>query len=284
MDILVIGGTGTVGTHAVRGFVERGESPRVLTREPAKGAVDGAEYVEGALGDPDALRAALDGIEAVLLITPLHPQEADLGVAAVGAMADAGVGRIVLQSIHQADAVPEAPHFAAKERIRNEMAATGIPHTVVAPNSFFQNDLRLKQPLLEYGVYPQPLGNVGVTRVDARDVADAHVRALLDLEAEGVTWPVVGPTTWTAEETAEEWSRALGREIHYAGDDLQAFADRMEGAMPGWMIEDLAAMYRSFQRRGLIASEEDEERSREIVGHEGRSFETFAAETAKAWE
>lgn len=283
MDILVIGGTGTVGTHAVRGLVERGESPRVMTREPGKGEVDGAAYVEGALGEPDALRQALDGIEGVLMITPLHPQEDGLGVAAVDAMADAGVGRIVLQSVHQAEAIPEAPHFAAKVRIEEEIAVTGIPYTVVAPNSFFQNDLRLREPIVEHGVYPLPIGSVGVSRVDVRDIAEAHVRALLDLDAEGLTWPVVGPRAWTAEETAAEWGSALGRDVTYAGDDLEAYADKLKSAMPGWLIEDLVVMYAAFQRRGLIASDEDLERSREIVGHDGRRFEDFAAETAEAW-
>lgn len=281
--MLVIGGTGTVGTHAVRGLVERGESPRVLTREPEKGAVAGADYVQGALGDADSLGAALEGVEAVLLITPLHPQEEDIGVAAIGAMDDAGVERIVFQSIHEVRKIPDPPHFAAKIRIEDEIAATGIPSTVIAPNNFFQNDLWMKEPILEYGIYPQPFGGMGLSRVDVRDVADAHVRALVEVPAEGSTYPVVGPDDWTAEETAEAWGRILGRDVFYAGDDLEAYADRMKGSIPGWLLQDFVEMYEAFQRTGLVASEADRAASREIVDHPARSFEEFASGAAAGW-
>lgn len=283
MEILVIGGTGTVGTHAVRGLVERGESPRVMTREPSKGSVDGATYVEGRLGDADSVRAALEGMEAALMITPLHPEEAEIGVEAVNLMADAGIERLVLQTVQGADTIPDAPHFAAKVRIEEAVAERGIPYTVVAPNSFFQNDLRTRDPIVEHGVYPQPLGGVGLSRVDVRDIADAHVRALLDVRAGGRTYTIAGPDVWTAEEIAEAWGEALGRDVAYAGDDLDVWADRMGGLMPDWMIRDLKKMYAAFQERGLIASQADLASSRNLVGHEGRSFADFAAETAEAW-
>ncbi|MBW3660322.1 MAG: NmrA family NAD(P)-binding protein [Gemmatimonadetes bacterium] len=283
MEILVIGGTGTVGTHAVRGLVERGESPKVMTREPGKAGVDGAEYVEGGLGDGDAIRAALEGVEAVLLITPLHPQEGDLGVAAVKAMDDAGIERLVFQSIHRVQEIPDPPHFASKIRIEEEIVSTGIPHTVIAPNNFFQNDLWLREPIVEHGVYSQPFGNTGLSRVDARDVADAHVRALLDLPAEGLAYPIVGPDVWTAEETAEAWGRHLDREVIYGGDDLDAYAEQAGRMMPGWLVEDLVEMYAAFQERGLVASEEELSLSRAVVDHAPRTFDDFAAETAARW-
>ena len=283
MEILVIGGTGTVGSSAVRGLVERGESPKVLTRSPAEGSVDGARYIEGDLGDADSVRSALEDVEAVLMITPLHPQEGDLGVTAVRAMDGVGIERLVFQSIHDVRAIPEPPHFASKIRIEEEISATGIPHTVIAPNNFYQNDLWFRDPILEYGVYPQPFGDVGLSRVDTRDVADAHVRALLDVPAEGRVYPVVGPRAWTAEETAEEWSRRLGRDVLYGGNALDAWVDQMKPHLPGWMIDDLVQMYDRFQERGLIASDDEAALSREIVDHEPRTFEDFVAELAPEW-
>lgn len=283
MQILVIGGTGTVGTPTVRGLVERGESPRVLTRSPGDGSVEGADYVKGDLEDAESLRSALDGVEAVLLITPLHPQEADLGVTAVRAMDDVGIERLVFQSIHGVRRIPDPPHFASKIRIEDEIVATGIPHTVIAPNNFYHNDLLFRDALLEYGVYPQPFGDAGLSRVDVRDIADAHVHALLDLPAEGVTYPIVGPEAWTAEETAAAWARHLGRDIYYGGNDLKAWADQMKPHLPGWLIDDFVQMYARFQERGLVASDEESERSREIVGHDPRTFDDFAEETAADW-
>lgn len=283
MEILVIGGTGTVGTHVVRGLVERGESPRVLTRSPGNGSVEGARYVAGDLEDAASIRSALDDVEAVLMITPLHPQEGDLGVTAVRAMDDVGIDRLVFQTVHKVRRIPEAPHFASKIRIEEEIVATGIPHTVIAPNNFFQNDLLFRDALVEMGVYPQPFGGVGLSRVDVRDIADAHVRALLEIPAEGRVYPVVGPETWTAEETAEAWGRHLDRDVAYGGNDLEAWADQMKSSLPGWLIDDFTEMYARFQERGLVASEEEITLSREVVGHELRTFDDFAEETASDW-
>lgn len=283
MRVLVIGGTGTVGSRVARGLVARGADARVPTRSPAEHAEKGIEYVQGDLEDVGSISAALEGVERVCLVTPLHPQEETLGVRAVGAIADAGVERLVYQSVHDVRSIPDPPHLASKIRIEEEIRVTGLPHAVVAPNNFFQNDLWLREPIVEHGIYPSPLGTTGLSRVDVGDIAAAAVRALLDLEADGSTWPIVGPDVMTGPSTAEAWSEALGRDVRYAGDDLDAWAESAASTMPGWLIDDLCGMFAGFQERGLVASDEDLARCREILGREPRPFDDFAAETAAAW-
>ena len=46
--------------------------------------------------------------------------------------------------------------------------------------------------MLQYGVYPQPLGSVGCDRVDIRDIADAAGKAL-EGGASGTTVILAGP-------------------------------------------------------------------------------------------
>ncbi len=67
----------------------------------------------------------------------------------------------------------------------------GIPWVDLAPNSFFQNDLRYRAALLKHGVYPQPIGNQGASRVDVRDIADVAVALLLGdaTQAGRSPWP-----------------------------------------------------------------------------------------------
>jgi uncharacterized protein YbjT (DUF2867 family) len=282
--VLVIGGTGTVGRHLVTRLRERGVQTRVLTRSPEKHRQDGVEFVKGDLERAETLAPAFAGADRVYLLTPLHPREAGLGLAAIGAAVEAGAERIVLQTVHQAEAAPHVPHFASKLEMVQAVRESGIPWVDLAPNSFFQNDLRYRAALLDHGVYPQPIGNVGASRVDVRDVADLAMVMLLGNSHEGRTIPVVGPEPLTGEWTAEVWSDHLDRPIRYVGDDLEAWTTQARTVLPDWMVGGLAMMYRRFQEHGLVATEEELARIRDLLGREPRAFDDFAAETATRWK
>ena len=284
MRILVVGGTGTVGRELVARLRERDVQTRVLTRSPEKHRGDGIEFVEGDLEKPETLVPAFAGADRVYLLTPLHPKEAELGLAAIGAAVEEGAERIVLQTIHQAEAAPHVPHFASKLEMVQAVRESGVPWVDLAPNSFFQNDLRYRAALLDHGVYPQPIGNEGASRVDVRDIADVAVALLLGDDHGGRTIPVVGPDPLTGEWTAEIWSDRLGRPIRYIGDDLEAWSIQARGMLPDWLVGDLAMMYRHFQEHGLVATEAELDQVRDILGREPRSFDDFAAETAARWK
>ena len=63
MEVLVIGGTGTVGSQAVRKLVEKGASVRVMTRtaKKAAGLPRGAAAVVGDMENPSTLPEAFRG-------------------------------------------------------------------------------------------------------------------------------------------------------------------------------------------------------------------------------
>jgi UDP-glucose 4-epimerase len=69
MRALVTGGAGYIGSHTVRELREAGHQVRViddLSKGHRAAVPPGVELVEGDLGDPTALRQALDGVDAVL--------------------------------------------------------------------------------------------------------------------------------------------------------------------------------------------------------------------------
>jgi len=286
MEILVIGGTGTVGSEVVRELVERGEAPRVMTRSPddaRERGPGGARFVAGDLAEPASLDDAMEGVEKLFLLTPLHPDEAELGRHAVEAAARAGVEHVVFQSIHRAEEIMEAPHFRAKVEIADALRESGVPHTLIRPNNFFQNDVMIRDAILEHGVYAQPVGFVGLSRVDTRDIAEATVNALLEPGHEGRVYPVAGPEVVTGPEAAELWAEALDREVVYMGNELDAWADEAGRVVPEWLVEDLRIMYRHFQDTGLIASLEEMDHQREVLDREPRSYRRFVEEVAAEW-
>jgi uncharacterized protein YbjT (DUF2867 family) len=285
MSTLVIGGTGTIGSRVVSRLAERGEPIRVATRSTEKThkLPSVATGVVADLEDPASLLAALQGIERVVLITPLDPNEARMGTNAVRAARESGVRRLVYLSVHQVHRCPEAPHFRSKIEIQKAIEDSGIPFTLIMPNNFFQNDDRMQAAIVEHGVYPQPIGGVGINRVDAGDVADAIVTAVTTPGHEGEHYPVVGPDTLTGEMVATIYTQHLRRPIQYIGDDLEAWKRLVRDQLPPWLVEDLEIMLRFFQREGLKATDADFAKQARVLGHPPRAFDDYAEAMAKLW-
>lgn len=93
MKVLVTGGTGYVGSHAVLALLAAGYQPRLLVRRPKRlattlGAVgvdiDSLDIAEGDMTDRDAVAAAVTGIDAVIhaaaVVAVLDQKEAQRSV------------------------------------------------------------------------------------------------------------------------------------------------------------------------------------------------------------
>jgi len=282
--VLVIGGTGTVGSATVRELLKRGEAVRVMTRtvEKTRALPPGVEGVVGSMKEPETLPGVLRGVERLFLITPLDRDETQQGIEAVDAAVAAGVERIVYLSVHRADAGVRIPHFASKLPVEGVIQSSGVGYTILRPNNFYQNDLGLLDAI-RAGYYPQPMGGVGLHRVDVQDIAEAAAIALTETGHAGRTYSLVGPEAFTGERTAEIYARHLGRPVHYTGDDLKAFSAAMQGAMPGWLVRDLTIMYDYFQREGLLATQAEIDELTTLLRHAPRRFDDFvqAALTAR---
>ncbi len=69
MRVFVTGGTGFIGGHVIRQLRERGDDVRALVRSPDKAealAELGCELISGTLADKDAIRAGMEGCDAVI--------------------------------------------------------------------------------------------------------------------------------------------------------------------------------------------------------------------------
>jgi uncharacterized protein YbjT (DUF2867 family) len=286
MKIMITGGTGTVGSATVQRMLQAGLTPQVLVRSPEKAAAlpAGAAAVAGDLQQPDTLATAFAGVDRLFLLTALAPDETQQGLNAVAAARQAGVRRLVYMSIHRLESALHIPHFGSKKPIQDAIAASGMEYTFIQPNNFFQVDLWFREAMVQYGVYPQPIGGIGMNRVDVRDIADAVVNALTQEGHHGAAYPLIGRDALTASQVAGIWSRHLGREVHYAGDDLDAWAAQSRRFMPEWLVHDLRIMYDYFQKHGLPAAGEEFALQDKVLQHAPRRFEDFVRETAAAWK
>ena len=280
MRILVLGGTGKVGSVAVSELVRSGADVRLLVRDPAKANVPGGvELVTGNLENDDDVARAFAGVDRAGLVPPLHPQEGALLLRAVRAAAREEVERLALISVFRLEALPEAVHLTGKREAEAEIARLGIPSVVLRPNNFFQNDLMVL-PMIAAGAYPVPLGPIGGHGVDTRDVGAALAKALLEDTVAAPRIPVVGAEGLSGPGAAAVWSRVLEREVRYVSSDLDAWAAGMRTHAPGWLVDALLAMYRAVAANGTLAEPAEVAETERFLGRPARRYEDFVREAA----
>ena len=179
IKVVVTGGTGTVGSQVVSELLKRNAQVSVLTRRPDAKLPPGVQAICGDLGDVQTIRTAFKGFDGLFLLSMVGPGEANEGILGVDGARLGGVKRLVYLSVHKADEAPHLPHFGCKLGVEAAVKASGAQWTILRPNNFYQNDFWFKD-VIKQGIYPQPLGDVGSSRVDVRDIAEAAAIALVD--------------------------------------------------------------------------------------------------------
>lgn len=286
MTILVTGATGTVGHQVVDQLVSRGADVRALVRDPAKADwPDGVELAVGEMLDVDAMRQAMKGISTLFLLNAVVPDEFTQALVTLNLAREAGINRVVYLSVIHSDRYVDVPHFAGKFAVERMIEQTGLAATVLRPAYYINNDASLKQPILEQGVYPMPVGDKGLQMVDVRDIGE--VAAIESLRREQAADPLplevinlVGPDLLTAVDIARLWSEQLGQTVTPVGDP-QGFEQTLRSIGPQWTAYDMRKMTERFQSDGMIGEPDDVDRLERILGRSLRSYADFVREVAE---
>jgi uncharacterized protein YbjT (DUF2867 family) len=287
MTILVTGSTGTIGSQVLTHLQGRVADVRALTRSPEKARVpSGVTPVRGDLADVDSVRAALEGVSTLFLLAPNVADELTQAMLAVEVAREAGVKGIVYLSVFKTEAYADVPHFAGKHTVERMIEDLDLPATILRPAYFIQNDLSLKEPLLNSDVYGMPIGSKGISMVDTRDIGEAAAIELVRRERAPAplgreAYALVGPDGLTGEDVAAIWSEALGRAVRYGGDDLDSLEQRLK---PAWYALDLRLMFSRYQTDGAVATADDIARLTALLSRAPRSYRAFARDAASQWE
>jgi len=283
MKILVVGGTGNVGAEVVKALVKRNADVRLLVRKEGAPGMTGGEVSIGDLLDPVSVAKAMDGVEKLYLLNAVVPDELTQGLIAYDLAKRLKLKHVVYHSVFAVDRFKDVPHFASKLAIENAIREFDVPFTIIRPNYFMQNDATLKDALTKGGVYPMPLGTVGISAVDVRDIAEAAALALTSGAHFGKVYNLNGPELLSGPKIASIWSTLLGKEIRYTGHDMDAFEEQMRNRAPSWSAFDIRMMFQGYLERGFAAEPGDVETLTQLLGHPPRRYEDFAKETAALW-
>ena len=207
---LVLGGTGKTGRRVAERLADRGFATRVASRN-ANPSFD--------WNDQNSWNAALKGVNAVYITYAPDlaiPGATDAINDFVSLAVEQGVRRLVLLSGRG-----EEEAQACEQIVQN----AGVEWTVVRASWFNQNfsEGEFLGMVLD-GAITLPAGDVPEPFVDANDIADVAVAALIEEGHHGEIYEVTGPRMLTFKEAAQEISRAAGREVQFRQIPQEAFA------------------------------------------------------------
>ncbi|WP_433272238.1 SDR family oxidoreductase [Actinosynnema sp. CS-041913] len=268
--IAVTGATGRLGGRVARRLSAAGVPQRLLVRDPGRAPqLPGATAVPGDFADRAAVRAALDGVDRVLMVSASESADrVDQHRMFVDAAVEAGVDHLVYISFY--GAAPNATftlardHHATEEHIR----AGGLAHTFLRDNMYA--DL---MPSLagDDGVIRGPAGDGRVAAVALDDIADAATAVLLNApQHAGAAYDLTGPEALTLDEVAEILTKATGRDITYHRETVEeAYRSRASYGAPDWLLDAWVSTYTAIADGELAGITDHVER---LTGHPATSL------------
>ncbi|HYO84721.1 MAG TPA: NmrA family NAD(P)-binding protein, partial [Bryobacteraceae bacterium] len=150
---LVVGATGILGSYICRRLREVGRPVRALVRSTAnpdriRALRDaGVELSHGDLKDAESVHRACTGVSAVISTASstlsrqagdsIQSVDLDGQLILLNAAKEAAVSHFTFVSIPRSP-VRESPLTRAKYRVEQELAASGIPYTVLAADYFME--------------------------------------------------------------------------------------------------------------------------------------------------
>ena len=224
MQVLVVGGTGTLGRQIAKRALDEGHSVRCMVRSPRRAAFLqewGCELTRGDLLDPESLAYALEGQEAVIDAATARATDAGscYDVDWTGqqnlfhAMQKSGVKRLVFFSLLKADQHLDVPLMEIKACSEKWLIASDLDYTILRCAAFMQGLIsQFAIPVLEgqtvwvSGV-PTP-----IAYMNTQDMARFAVAALARSETSRQAFPVLGPRAWTTGEITQLCEKFSGKE------------------------------------------------------------------------
>jgi len=260
---LILGGTGKTGRRVADRLRARGMPVRLGSRT-------GTPRFEW--NDPDSWVEPLRDVAAVYLV--YYPDLAIPGAAEqVGAFASlavtVGVRRIVLLSGRG------EPNVLASEAA---VRASGAELTVLRSAFMCQN---FSEGFLVDGISAGevrfPAGTVTEPFVDAEDIADVAVAALLGHDHVGATYDLTGPSLLSFAEATHAIGHVLQRPIGYHAVSSEDYARELTPHLPPPVVTFLVELFREVLDGHNSHVSNDIER---VLGRPARTFRAYAEATA----
>jgi NAD(P)H dehydrogenase (quinone) len=228
----VTGATGKLGRLVLDELLQQANPGDIvaLARDPAAlsdYALKGVDVRAADYDDPASLKAALSGVDRVLLISgnAVGQRERQHG-AVIDAAKAAGVSYLAYTSVLNAQGSKLA---LAAEHVLTEklLEKSGLNYDVLRMPWYSENYTGALAPSIEHGAIYGATGDGRLSTAARKDLAAGAVGALLRSPG-GKTYELAGDHPWTMTEFAEEVSRQAGKPVQYVNQSESDYAKTLE--------------------------------------------------------
>jgi len=231
MKILVVGGSGFIGSHLCRELKDRGHSVTALSRSPGNDDLPtGISKAMGNVTAYDSMHEAFDGMDVAVNLVALSPLFKPSGgdemhdrvhrqgtENVVRACEEHGVSRLVQMSALGADPNGDTAYIRSKGQAEELVTSSSLDWVIFRPSVVFGDGgefvsftKKLAPP------YFTPLPGGGKTRFQpiwVEDLVPMLADACEDDDHVGETYEIGGPERLTLAEVAETIHGAAGRSV-----------------------------------------------------------------------
>jgi len=206
--ITITGAGGNVGRPLVQALVAAGEQVTAVSRRPDVGAGPGVRPQQADLAEPESLKPALDGAEALFLLVAGDEPGRILEIARAS-----GVRRVVLLSSQGAGTRPGSYRHAAA--FEAAVRQSGLDAAVLRPGGFGTNALAWAPLVRAQRTVAAPFGDISLPVIDPADIAAAAAVVLRGRGHAGRTYELTGPAPVSPRQQAAAIGAALGEPVRF---------------------------------------------------------------------
>jgi uncharacterized protein YbjT (DUF2867 family) len=281
---ILVTGAGVAGGEVLRQLVAANRTACALVRNPDRAAPFrklGVELIEGDFANRDSWKRALEGVGAVFNITIAHRDAVAWNSAFLNCAKQSGVRHVVrLSGMSVSPSSPAAFHRQMSE-CDEALKGSGLSYTILQPNVFHQNMLRMAALIREHGRFRSAVGDARISMVDVRDVGEVAVKALTEDGYAGKVYVLTGPESVTYFDVARLLSNVVGKTVVYETlTEDEAVRELIENGVPESVARSRVGVHRSFSTGAFAEVNSDVQ---ELLHRAPRSFAEFARDYASAF-
>tara|TARA_Y100001968_G_scaffold98016_1_gene87976 strand:- start:17083 stop:18051 length:969 start_codon:yes stop_codon:yes gene_type:complete len=223
MQVLVIGGTGTLGRQIAKKAIDSGLQVRCMVRTPKKASFLqewGCEITKGDLLDPESIDYSLEGVDAVIDAATSRPDDPksvyvtdwDGKLNLYRSCDRLNVKRVVFISLLSAEEHRTVPLMDIKYCTEKLLSDSNLDFTILKGVAFMQGVInQFAIPVLENQTVWVSGNPAEVAYMNTQDMAKFAVKALTREQTIRKSYPLVGPKAWKANDVVKLCERSCGK-------------------------------------------------------------------------
>ena len=275
-QILVVGGSGTVGSELVKILAAEGHQVRVATSKPTTEA--GKVHVNLLTGE--GIDAAFENVDRAFFLSPgTYVDQYALLAPLVRKAKEAKLKKVVLMTALGVEHAEGTPF----RRVELDLIASGVPYNILRPSWFQQNFLNFwGYGIKNFNTISLPVGDGKTGFIDSRDISAVAAKLLTSDTFNNQEFTLTGPEALTHDEIAKIIADATGKPVVFKENTPDELRPVLVGAgIPADYVEVLITIL-GFIKAGYTNVVTDS--VEKVTGKKPRDFKSYAKEAADSWK